>query len=214
MKKEFSFIVVLLLNHFFVSAQGNNSTYKNGYALKGKDTIYCKVLFESKYNEARKSVKVLINDDEATFFAGGSITGFGIEEEGIKQDYGAVDVEILVGRERRVNVMYVKKIVAGVINLYEYSYNTTTTKRTTINGVEQPGSVTTTQTYTNYYIAKTDSTKPILATPVILPGYRKKDLESYLSDNAVLFAREEKKYSLKELIATIKEYNAAYIKRD
>jgi len=214
MKKKFHFIIVLLLNHFCAPAQENNTTYKNGYALKGKDTIYCKVLFESKYDEARKSVKVLINDDEATFFAGGSITGFGIEEDGVKHDYGVVDVEILLGKERRANVMYVKKIAAGVINFYEYSYKTTTTKRTTINGIEQPGSITTTQTYTNYYIAKTDSAKPILATPVTLPGYRKKDLEPYLSDNAILFAREEKKYSLKELIATIKEYNAAYIKRD
>ena len=213
-----------MIKHFFITgllfvamqpviAQGKLGAdkYKPGYALKGTDTIRCQVLFNSKYADARSSVGLLIDGDEAVFFAGGPITGFGAEDDGLRYDYGIVDVEITLGRERRSNLLYLKKLAAGTINLYEYNYKITTTRRTTVNGEEKPGSASTTsQSYTDYYIAKTDSAKPVLATPVLLSAFRKKDLEAYLGDNPVLFAKEEKKYSLKELVATIKEYNAGY----
>ncbi|HMK25428.1 MAG TPA: hypothetical protein VK483_05300 [Chitinophagaceae bacterium] len=209
MKAKPYLILLLCLFYYRIAAQTKNNPdkYKDGYALNGKDTIWCKVLFDSKHDDARKSVRLLIKEEETNFFAGGTITGFGIEEDGKHYDYGTVDVEVSVADRRMANLLFVKKLAAGTIDLYEYSYSIFKTKRTTINGVEQPGATTTSQNYTNNYISKTDSTNPILATPVLLPSFRKKDLEPYLSDNVELFASAEKRFSIKELIAIIKEYN-------
>lgn len=204
------YLILLLCLAYESIAQGkdNSEKYKKGYALKGKDTIWCRVLFSSKFDDARNVVNLLINDEESTFFTGGPITGFGAEENGSKYDYGFVDVDVSVGNRQFSNLLFVKKLVAGTIDLYEYTYSISTTKRTTINGEEKPGSATTSsQSYTNHYIAKTDSTKPVLATPVLLPSFRKKDLESYLTDNVDLLAKAEKRFSLKELIEVLKEYN-------
>jgi hypothetical protein len=209
MKTKSYLILLLCLSHYTIAAQTKNNTdkYKDGYALKGKDTIWCKVSFNSKYDDARKSITLLIKDEEATFFAGGTITGFGIEGDDENYDYGIVDVEVSVADRRMANLLFVKKLATGTIDLYEYSYSIFKTKRTTINGIEQPGSTTNSQRYTNNYISKTDSTKPILATPVLLPSFRKKDLEPYINDNTELLVRVEKRFSIKELIAVIKEYN-------
>lgn len=185
------------------------SNFVQGYALKGTDTLWCEVKFDPKHDHAQKSVTLRIGSEETSFIAGGSITGYGLEYNGVYYDYGAVDVEIMIGPQRRANIIFIRKIVAGIIDLYEYEYKITTTRTTTRDGVVQPGSSSNSQSHTNYYIAKSDSLQPVLANPVLLPGYRKKDLERYLSDNAALFAKEEKKYSHKELIATLKEYNAA-----
>ncbi|MEO6612465.1 MAG: hypothetical protein ABIT05_06990 [Chitinophagaceae bacterium] len=184
--------------------------FKEGYALKGTDTIKCKVLFDSKHDHSQRAVTLLINSEEITFFAGGTITGYGLEDEGRKYDYGSVDLEVLIGPERRANILFLKKLVAGSIDLFEYSYRTVTTKRTTINGVEQPGSTSTSQSSTNYYIAKTDSAAPVLSRPVILSSFRKKDLEPYIKDNTEIMNDGEKRYNLKELIALINKYNEWY----
>jgi hypothetical protein len=200
----------------FISQAGfsqEKSNFKDGYALKGKDTIRCKVQFNSNHTHPWKTVTLLINNEESTFFAGGTITGFGVEEDGKKYEYGTVDAEVSVGPTRAVNTLFIKKLSAGAIDLYEHEYAITTTRRKTINGEAQPGSTTSSQNFTKYYIAKTDSARPVLARPVLLPSFRKKDLEIYLGDNAVLFAREEKRYSLKELIAVINEYNNWYTEK-
>ena len=209
MKTKSYLILLLCLSYYRIAAQTKNNTdkYKNGYALKGKDTIWCEVLFNNKYDDARKSITLLIKDEEATFFAGGTITGFSVEEDGKQYDYGTVDVEVSIADRRMANLLFVKKLAAGTVDLYEYSYSIFKTKRTTIDGKEQPGATTTSQRYTNNYISKTGSTKPILATPVLLPSFRKKDLELYIGDNTELFAMAEKRFSMKELIAIIKEYN-------
>jgi hypothetical protein len=209
MKTKSCLILLLCLSYYTIAAQTKNNTdkYKDGYALKGNDTIWCKIVFDSKYDDARKSVKLLIKDEENTFFAGGTITGFGIEEDGKQYDYGTVDVEVSIADRRMANLLFVKKLAAGTIDLYEYSYRIFKTKRTTINGVDQPGAITTSQNYTNNYISKNDSAKPKLATPVLLPSFRKKDLEPYISDNTELLAGLENRLSMKELIAVIKKYN-------
>jgi hypothetical protein len=202
-----------MLNHSLEAQPNHNpEAFKEGYALKGADTIKCKILFDSKHDHSQKAVTLLINGEEITFYAGGTITGYGLEEEGIKYDYGSVDLEVLIGRERRANILFLKKIVAGTIDFFEYNYRTVTTKRTTINGMEQPGSTSTTQSSTNYYIAKTDSAAPVLSRPVILSSFRKKDLEPYIRDNTEIMNDGAKRYSLKELIALIKKYNDWYVK--
>lgn len=209
MKKIVVLMIQFCMAAYTIAAQSHGE-YKNGYVLKGADTIWCKVRFDPRHDHGQKAVQCLINNEEVTFYAGGTITGFGTEDDGTKYDYGTVDTEVAVRDRRIANLLFLKKLVAGRIDLYEYSYKTMTTKRTTVNGVEKPGSAsTTTQNFTNHYIAKTDSSG-LLTTPITLPAFRKKDLEKYLGDYPELFAREEKKYSLKELIAVIKEYNAWY----
>ena len=210
MKINFYLVLSLLLCQHSVFAQTREfpGKFKDGYALKGIDTIRCKVRFNSNHEHAFKSVTLLINDEKVTFFAGGPITGFGVEDDGKLYDYGTVDVEISVPNRRTANLLFIKKLAAGTIDLYEYSYSVVTTKRTTVNGVEKPGSSSSiTQNTTNHYIAKTDPGTPGLATPVPLTSFKKKDLESYLGDNPDLLAGSEKRFSLKELIGIIKDYN-------
>jgi len=208
--KRIFYLILLLLCQYGLSAQTKDfpGKFKDGYALKGADTIRCKVQFNSNHDHAFKSVTLLVNDEEVTFFAGGPITGFGIEDDGKLYDYGTVDVEVSVANRRTANLLFIKKLAAGTIDLFEYSYSVVTTKRTTVNGVEKPGSSSSIrQNTTNHYIAKTDPAAPGLATPVLLTSFKKKDLESYMGDNPGLFSGSEKRFSLKELISIIKDYN-------
>ncbi len=212
MRKIF-YTILLTLNLFIVSAQKINSEYKPGYALKGADTLKCKLYIDTRINYPKTSIKLLIGEEEITFFAGGPITGFGVEEAGDSIHYGMIDVERVIGDKRVGNLMYIEKMVAGIIDFYEYSYSIRT-RKTIRNGVFEPDArPTTTLSTTNYYIAKTDSAAPSLITPVRLLSFRKKDLKNYLSDNTDLFARTEKEFSLKELVAAIKEYNTWYLEK-
>ena len=210
MRKEIFLLLLSCLAGMVVHAQATDD-YKNGYVLKGKDTVWCKIRFNSNHDHATKAVRLMIDNEEATLYAGGSITGFGVEDQGQKYHYGVVDVEISVANRRTANLIYVKKIVAGVIDLYEYPYSIVTNKKTTVNGIEKPGTATTSkQNITNYYIAKTDSLFPALSTPAFFPTFRKKDVEPYINDNTDMIATAEKRFSLKELIALINEYNNWY----
>ncbi len=205
-KKNYLLLLVILANGI-IYAQAPEE-YKDGYVLKGKDTIWCKVLFNSKHEHGTKAIPVIIDNEEITFYAGGSITGYGVKEDNEEYNYGTVDVEISVVNRRMANLLFVKKIVAGTIDLYEYSYSIRMTKRTTVNGIEKPGSTsTTTQKFTTHYIAKIDTAAPMLATPTPLTSFRKKDLEPYIRDNTVMMANTEKRFSLKELFVLLKEYN-------
>jgi len=209
MKKFLVVTIIFFCSHYILSAQLSPADYKTGYALKGADTIPCKVGLSSGNNSPKGAIRLLINDDELTVLPGGPITGFGAEINGEWYHYGTVTVETKLGTQRRSSTQYLKKIVAGTIDLYEYSYLIYTTRKVTVNGEEKPGSASSSsQTYTDYYIAKTDSTAVGLAAPVLLPSFRKKDLEPYISDNAALWTIAEKKYNLKELIVLLKEYNS------
>ena len=123
MRKVF-YTILLSLNFFIVSAQKINSEYKPGYALKGTDTLKCKLYIDTRINYPKTSIKLLMGEEEITFFAGGPITGFGIEENGDSIHYGMIDVERVIGDKRVGNLMYIEKMVAGIIDFYEYSYLT------------------------------------------------------------------------------------------
>lgn len=207
MKKSI-IIVITVLNYFQLLAQHSTPDYLNGYALKGVDTISCKISFNPRNDAPKAAVKMLINDEELTFFPGGPVTGYGVEADGEWYHYGAVEVETKLGAQRRTSILFVKKLVAGAIDLYEYTYVIYTTKKVTVNGEEKPGSSSSSsQSYTDYYIGKTDSANTVLAKPVILSSFRLKDIEPYISDNAELMANAEKKFSLKKLVALLNEYN-------
>jgi hypothetical protein len=191
----------------------NTPDLKNGYALKGSDTIGCKVRMNSKQDHGSAAITLMIDGEEARFYPGGPISGFGYEKDGEMQHFGTVDVEVSVPSKTMSNLYFVRKIVAGIIDLYQYEYSVTTSKRTTVNGVEKPGSATSTsQRFSNHYIAKTDPSAPHLATPVLLPAFRKKDLEPFFSDNPALLANADKRLSQKELIELLNAYNSWYIK--
>lgn len=181
--------------------------YLDGYALKGNDTIYCKVQ-KGKNDVSMASVKLLIEGEEITFYPGGPVTGFGTTNE--DYHFGALKAEVQVGNRNVSNFYYVRKLVTGRVELYEYSYFVTTTRRTTVNGVEQPGSTSNTQRNTKYFISKHDSNSGPAALPIPLPSFKSKDLEHYFSDQPDLFANAEKRFSTKELVAFIKEYNSKY----
>lgn len=78
---------------------------------------------------------------------------------------------------------------------------------TSIITVLQQKTETTRKDYTTYYIAKTDSSSPALSKPVLLESFRKKELERFTSDNSELTERMEKRFSVKELITILTEYN-------
>lgn len=206
--KKIIVIAITILSHFKLLAQHSTPDYLNGYALKGADTIACKISFDPRNDAPKAAVKILINDNELTFFPGGPVTGYGVEADGEWYHYGAVEVETKLGAQRRTSILFVKKLAAGAIDFYEYTYKIQTTKRVTVNGEEKPGSSSTSsQSYTDYYIGKTDSSNTTLAKPVLLSSFRLKDIEPYISDNAELMANTEKKFSLKKLVALLNEYN-------
>jgi len=201
-------LLITLITSSVLNLHSQDTTFKTGYALKGADTIFCKVKFCKDCAELHKhSVTLLVENEVVSFYASGIITGYGVYDKGNEYHYGAVDVEILLGNQSRSQTLFLKKIVAGAISFYEHYYSITTTKRTTIDGVQQQKTETTRKDYTTYYIAKTDSSSPALSKPVLLESFRKNELERYTCDNSELTERMEKRFSVKELITILTEYN-------
>ena len=198
-----SFLILFCLSYQVVIAQTKDN-YKNVYALKGGDTIGCKILYDKNHPRIWDKVTLLIHNGETIFQAGGPITEFGITEEGVVAHYGFVRTKTRSYSHHKN--LFVKKITVGVLELYEHHYNIYKTMRGTSNS--------TFESFTDYYIAKKDSAAPMLATPVLFSSFRKKDLEPYLKDNTDLLAPAEKRFSLKELIALINEYNNWYLKKE
>lgn len=215
MKKMFYILIPVLLS--YASKAQKKSEFKDGYALRGNDTIQCQLLFKVQHGDPGQSLILLIGDEQSTFYPGGSITGFGIKEDKEMIHYGTVSVQRVIADRSFVNLLFIKKLVAGKIDFYEYaySYQKTTTKTVTRNGVPQPGSSSSSVIInsTDYYIAKNDSASLSFAKPVLLPSFRKKDLEPYISDNEVMWASTENKYNLKELIVLLKRYNSWFMEK-
>lgn len=209
MKTTFLHTVLLCLFCYSVYPQ-SSIDYKDGYALKEKDTVWCKVYFNTGSPDFSKNVRLIIDGEEMIFLAGSAITGFGFEENKKRHDYGTVEVETQAGTTMVKKSLFVRKLVAGTIDLYEYSYLVYSTRRRS-SGTGPPTEATTTQKYFTYnYIAKADSAAPALAIPVLLSILKKKEIAAYVSDNADMFAKLDKAVSVKQLADILREYNKWY----
>jgi hypothetical protein len=207
MKMKSYLALILCLTYLAAFSQKKNDSYRDGYVIRGNDTIKCKIL-DNQNQSFFSSVTVLIDENEFTFTPTASIKGFGFTYKEKEYHFGCFTVDIkLTSTNTSSKDIFAKNFVAGTINLFEHSYSIFTTKRTTANGIEQPGSTSTSQHYTNYYISKSDPLQPGLSTPTILYSFNKKNIEPYISDNIDLLNKTEKKLKLEEVINCIKEYN-------
>jgi len=209
--KKLSILLCAGMFSYFLHSQVNEPSieYIDGYALRGNDTIWCKIKVMNKHIYTTMSVTLLTEDKEISFPAGGLIRGFGLEYDGKKFDLGTVIVERKLGSNSSEVPQYVPKIVTGAVELYEYKYRIIITKRTSVNDLPKPGSTISSQEdFVNFYIARTDTSSPALTAPVLLNSFRKKDIEPYIADNFELITGlEKKKLSKTELITVLKEYN-------
>lgn len=201
-------LAFLLICQYQLIAQKNESGFKKGYLLKGLDTISCEIDYGSKGKMSHGYPKAKLENDEFNIYNTGMFSGFGYEDDGKWYHFGEVTVGVKLGTQQRENKFFLKKLVAGTIDLYEYSYVIGTTTTTKIDGVEKPGSATSTrQEFTNYYIGKNDTANAALLKPILISSFRKKDIEPYVADNADMTSNLNKKYKLKELIVLLNEYN-------
>ncbi len=91
-------LLITLITSSVLNLHSQDTTFKTGYALKGADTIFCKVRFCRDCAELHKhSVTLLVENEVVSFHAGGTITGYGVYDKGNEYHYGAVDIEILLG---------------------------------------------------------------------------------------------------------------------
>lgn len=207
MKKSVSLLsIIFCITQLF--AQNSDSGFRKGYLLKGADTIICKFNLDFGDEKQHKPLKAIIENDEIPIYVTGPFTGFGYKQNNKWVHYGAVEVELNLRQQQRVHKSFVEKIVAGSIDLYEYVYLVRKASKVKVDGEEktQP-STSSWQEFTDYYIGKTDVSNSKKKNPVILPSFRKKDIEPYVSDYTELAANLEKKYKLKELIVLLNEYN-------
>lgn len=196
--------------HLKINAQNN---YEDGYALRGIDTITCK-LMRDKQEKAMSSVKLLIAGEEITFFPGGPVSSFGLSDPLEDYHFGTLKIDATVAGRKMTDLYYVRKLATGRVEFYEYTYLVYTTRRSSVNGVQQSGSSSTSQTHTQYYISKRDTLLNESPLPKLVTSYRSKDLEHYFSDQPALFARAQKHFTGKQLLAFIKEYNSLFATKE
>lgn len=209
MKRVIVFLFLLLM---VANAQGQklaeNFTFHDGYVLKGMDTVWCKVLFSPAHPHSFSNVSVLIGEERMEFTAGNFINGFGVQDEkGKTYHYGVIEpiVSGIAGHRHKV---FAPKVVAGLVDFYEYnlSMTQTNTKRV-IGGISSENKTTTsTRTETYYFLARNDSAGR--GIPVQIEDLKKKTLAPFIDDNPVLFASIENKLSIKKLITVLEEYNS------
>lgn len=196
MRKKIIFILFL---HASISSF-SQAVPKDGYILKGDDTIWCKILYDSEHPFFWNKVTPVIGGVGIEYAAGGAVTGFAIVDGEINIHYGAV----LTKTGYSSKILFVQKRVTGTVELYEHHYNIYKTRRTT----DGSKGTTTSESYTDYYIARNHNAG--LSTPSFLPSFKKKHIFSYTVDNPNLWKKEEKKITLPELIALLKEFNDWY----
>lgn len=168
--------------------------YANGYLLYGKDTTWCKIWFNPSSPFFKASITTWQKDTAVEIsFTDTKLTGFGITDNDYNLHYGKIIVD---GKKGKTN-MYVLKIVAGTLELYEHHYVLVATVRGTLN--------TTRKDYFNYYLGRTDI-EPA-STPVKLPALKKKFILPFISDNKKLCDELQEKLTPEELAAVVIRYN-------
>jgi hypothetical protein len=191
--------ITLLISFFLPLLIEAQQTKVDGYIIKMKDTIYCKILPEKRVRFLKTSVTVADDVDSTTeYLAGGPVRGFGFKEDSVVTHYGVVTM--YDGNSRRK--IYVKKIVLGTVELYQHVYSVFKTNRVT--GVSQMEQIE------DYYIAS--NVNGDLTTPFLLPSLKKKFIARYLYDYPDL-EDQDKIITPAELIKLLKSFNSWYTRK-
>jgi hypothetical protein len=173
----------------------DNSFYAKGYLLNNKDTTWCKIWFNPKapyfndnittwQNEEAKVISLENNKD---------LIGFGITEEGYQTHLGRIRVQGL----NSWIFLYVKKVVTGVVELYEYKYTFVEKKQTSfdISG----------ENFSAYYICRTDINPA--AYPTWLKQLKKKKIVPFLKGFPELEKIVDEIMTPKEIADLLIQYN-------
>jgi hypothetical protein len=190
-------LLLIILTGLIISKSNSQKAeyYANGYLLYGKDTTWCKIWFNPSSPFFKASISTWQKDTtvEISLVKNNTLTGFGIIDEDYNLHWGRIIVD---GKSGKIN-MYVLKIVAGTLELYEHHYVKVSTLRGTMN--------TTRQDYFNYYLGRTDA-NPILE-PALLKSLKKKFVLPFISDNKKLCEELKEKLTPEELVAIVIRYN-------
>lgn len=207
MNKYYCLFVISIITSHLLFAQGKGE-FKDGYLLKNNsDTIKCKILYDFEHPHTSNSVTVQIEGDQITFQAGSFITGFGVYGDTILHEYRNVSTNNIAGKTNVTRDLFLRKIVAGTINLYRNNFRVMTTKRGAFDTPIDP-KTTTIENFITYYISKNDPSKPVLNKAVAISIYKKKDFEKYIGDNKELFENAGKDLTVNEVINLLNQYNS------
>lgn len=193
MKKS---ILLGLIGLIAANCFGQNAAYyADGYLLYGKDTSRCKIWFNPASPYFNKSITVWQNDRAVniSLIKNQSLTGFGITDNDYDLHYGKIEFD---GKKGKAD-LYVLKIVAGVLELYEYHYVLFATLRGTIK--------TTQKDYFNYYLKRTDTNPD--SYPTLLSALTKKNILPFINDNKTLSEEIKEKLTPEELFEVVVRYN-------
>lgn len=190
-------LLLIILTGLIISKSNSQKAeyYANGYLLYGKDTTWCKIWFNHSSPFFKASITTWQKDTtvEISLINNNTLTGFGITDDDYNLHYGRIKVD---GKSGKVN-MYVLKIVAGTLELYEQHYTRVAAIQGTMN--------ITRKDYFNYYLGRTDATP--IPEPVLLKSLKKKFILPFISDNKKLCEELQEKLTPEELAAIVIRYN-------
>ena len=210
------FILPLLLFSQKSNSQYNIKKFKDGYVLRGKDTVKCKIFTGTSVNEYEQVVFRYSDnklEDPISYYAGSIIAGYGIKTDSTFKHFWAFPrLKISMFKKKQEDV-YGRVEVGGYLKLLEY------VEEKYSPGIMKPGggfSSGTTSSYTSFYLYKTgdDSAYNIKGEKgaFLLNGIDEDVIINYFSDYPELVSKikAKPKIKLRDVIEYVKEYNLWY----
>ena len=158
------------------------------------DTIGCNILFKGTAPVAWDRFEAVIGTDTFYLFAKDVPQGVTVFAGNNTWHYGVIEKEFISGKSQK---LFVPRIYAGAIELYEHRYESWSTSRKSGTNQKYP--------FVNYYLAKRSSAEP--GKLVLLRKFTKNAIAPWLSDQAGLLNEVPKKFDLTGLKSLLMQYD-------
>lgn len=212
MKTRFLLLFVLLTLFLTLNSQYNKKKFKEGYIIRGGDTVRCKIFTGSSVNEYEQVLfKYSDNkfEEPISYFAGSSIKGYGVKADSVFKHFYAFPRPKKGLFKNKQEYVYGLVHAGGYLKLMEYSIESYAPGSMRPGGGFYPGSF---HKSTSYYLYKTgtDSAYNIQGDGSFLSGIDEEFLANYFVDYPALVSKIKKKVKFNDLLEYVKEYNSWY----
>ena len=204
MNVKLSLVFLGLLLNCNCFSQYNMKKFKEGYVLRNKDTVKCKIFVGASANPEQVVFKYTDSkfEEPISYFAGSIIKGFGYRKDTVAIDFYAFSRKKPALFSSKNETVYGLILANGFLKLLEHADN------------KYRGGIIGGTIYhvIQYYLYRPDkdSAYEVTFQGLLGPGIDENILREYFNEYPELLAKIKKKMKLEDLIALVKEFNALY----
>lgn len=187
--------------------------FKEGYIVKGQDTVMCKVYTgEDPYNKVVFKYTDSKFEEAIEYYPGSIVKAYGMKKDSVLKEFTVISKKKSSWLSKRNEEVYGEVLVKGPLLLIEHRETKVTPGMVNSGGGFGMGS---TRNIIRHFLIHSEKDSAIVLTAPALfgIGIDEEELIKIFSEFPELAARVKKKTKLADLVTYIKEYNLWYVAR-